>query len=98
HSPISPRSPRLTCAMPPGAVGDPEGIGAVRLLRGILIAFEGIDGAGKTTQAKLLARRLVDAGLSVVETKEPTGGPHGQRLRASATSRRLKPEEELETF
>jgi dTMP kinase len=72
--------------------------GSVRLSRGLLVAFEGIDGAGKTTQAQLLARRLRDVGLPVTATKEPTSGPYGQRLRASATSGRLEREDELQTF
>ena len=70
----------------------------VRLPRGVLVAFEGIDGAGKTTQARLLADRLQVAGLRVVTTKEPTNGPHGMRLRASAASGRLPAEEELDLF
>ena len=44
--------------------------------RGILIAFEGIDGAGKTTQLGRLARRLQAQGREVVCSREPTaGGP-----------------------
>jgi dTMP kinase len=70
----------------------------VRLARGILVAFEGIDGSGKTTQARLLANRLETAGVSVVATREPTDGPHGRRLRASAATGRLPKEEELRAF
>lgn len=66
--------------------------------RGVLVAFEGIDGAGKSTQVRLLAARLRAAGRAVVTTKEPTGGPHGVRLRASAQAGRLSPEEELAAF
>lgn len=65
---------------------------------GILVAFEGIDGAGKTTQAALLATRLKAAGVEVVSSKEPTGGVWGRRLRESAASGRLSPEEELAAF
>jgi dTMP kinase len=65
---------------------------------GVLIAIEGIDGAGKTTQAGLIAERLRAAGLEVVRTKEPTDGPWGQRLRASAATGRLSSEEELRAF
>ena len=39
--------------------------------RGKFIVFEGIDGAGKTTQAKLLAERLRKEGHKVTETCEP---------------------------
>jgi dTMP kinase len=66
--------------------------------RGLLIAFEGIDGGGKTTQATRLRDHLVRLGREVVLTKEPTNGPWGQRLRASAKTGRLPPEEELELF
>lgn len=64
----------------------------------MLVAIEGIDGAGKTTQVALVAEALEREGYEVVRTHEPTDGPHGRRLRASATLGRLSPEEELETF
>jgi dTMP kinase len=66
--------------------------------RGRLIAFEGIDGAGKTTQARRLAATLRADGLEVIETKEPTNGPIGQRIRASAQTGRLPIDEELALF
>lgn len=66
--------------------------------RGVLIVFEGIDGAGKTTQARNLAASLRAQGLEVVESKEPTHGPAGKRLRESAATGRLSAEEELELF
>lgn len=65
---------------------------------GILIAFEGIDGAGKTTQANLLRDALTAVGETVILTKEPTNGKWGSLLRESATSGRLPPEEELKAF
>lgn len=37
----------------------------------MFIVFEGIDGAGKTTQAKLLERKLLDNNIDAVYTKEP---------------------------
>ena len=43
--------------------------------KGIYIAFEGIDGAGKTTQAPILKKYLEKKGKSVVLTKEPTQEP-----------------------
>lgn len=64
----------------------------------MLIAFEGIDGAGKTTQARRLVERLRAQGRAARYTKEPTDGPHGAALRASATTGRLPPERELELF
>ena len=67
--------------------------------RGLLIALEGIDGTGKSTQVKLLARRIEEAGREVVTTFEPTDGPHGRRLRALLANRAaLTPEEELRLF
>ncbi len=66
--------------------------------RGVLVAIEGIDGAGKTTQIGRLRDWLTARGLEVVCTKEPTNGPHGARLRASAASGRLSLDEELALF
>jgi dTMP kinase len=65
---------------------------------GLLVAFEGIDGAGKTTQLGLLASSLEERGWRVLRTKEPTDGPHGRRLRSSAKTGRLPAHEELELF
>lgn len=60
--------------------------------------FEGIDGAGKTTQARALAKNIRSLGFEVIESKEPTNGPWGQKLRASASTGRLPPRDELELF
>jgi dTMP kinase len=46
------------------------------------IAFEGADGAGKTTQARLLAAHLRASGADVVEVREPGGTPTGESVRA----------------
>ena len=62
---------------------------------GLLIAVEGIDGAGKTTLAHALADRFRAAGYLVNYGKEPTAGTWGQILRASAANGRLSPAEEL---
>lgn len=48
---------------------------------GLFIAFEGGDGAGKSTQAKLLAEVLQRSGHEVVLTREPGGTPVGEQLR-----------------
>ncbi len=49
--------------------------------RGRLIVFEGIDGAGKTTQIELLTRRLQESGRRVYRTAEPTESVSGGLLR-----------------
>jgi dTMP kinase len=67
-------------------------------LPGWLLVLEGIDGAGKTTQAQLLQHALQARGLPVERTKEPTTGPWGKLLRESATTGRLSLEEEIEAF
>ena len=67
--------------------------------RGMLIAFEGIDGTGKSTQLPMLAAYLRRLGCEVVETREPTMGPHGQRIRLLYQDRlQVSREEELELF
>jgi dTMP kinase len=49
---------------------------------GRLIAFEGVEGAGKSTQLELLRRQLEGRGREVVVTREPGGTPVGERVRA----------------
>lgn len=63
-----------------------------------MIAFEGIDGSGKSTQATLLADWAAKHGLEAVRTREPTTGPWGMKVRESKVSGRLSPDEELECF
>lgn len=52
--------------------------------RGRLLAFEGLDGCGKSTQIGALARALREAGRDVLATREPTDGPWGRRIREMA--------------
>jgi dTMP kinase len=49
--------------------------------RGRFITIEGGDGAGKTTQAELLAARLERSGFGVRLTREPGGSPGGEAVR-----------------
>lgn len=52
------------------------------LNRGLFITLEGIDGCGKTTQAKMLAEALEEIGLRVTLVREPGGTALGERIRA----------------
>ena len=49
---------------------------------GRLIAFEGVEGSGKSTQLELLRRLLEERGREVLVTREPGGTPAGERVRA----------------
>jgi dTMP kinase len=53
-----------------------------REMKGFFLTVEGIEGCGKTTQLKRLAKQLRDAGRNCVTTKEPGGTPIGDRVRA----------------
>lgn len=68
------------------------------LPRGILLAFEGIDGSGKSTQARLVAEWAEGLGLDVVRTREPTDGPWGRKIREARFTARLSPDDEVDAF
>ncbi|MDF9798157.1 dTMP kinase [Catalinimonas alkaloidigena] len=51
------------------------------MTKNVMIALEGIDGSGKSTQIKLLAEHLEKAGHKVYTTFEPTDSPIGKMIR-----------------
>jgi dTMP kinase len=61
------------------------------MARGRLIVFEGAEGAGKTTQIRILAERLAAAGIPTVAVREPGGTPVGDSIREIL----LHPEQEI---
>ena len=66
--------------------------------RGIFIVFEGVDGAGKSTQIDMLRQTLSAIGYQVVTSREPTDGDWGKKIRQSATTGRMPLAEELDAF
>ncbi len=65
----------------------------------MLIAFEGIDGTGKSSQIEFLAAALRKMGQQVLCTREPTDGEYGRRIRELYVRRdQVSREEELELF
>jgi len=68
--------------------------------RGHLVSFEGMDGAGKTTQLELLAERLDGDRVPVMRLREPGGTPLGERVREMLLDRKLQrtPSAELLLF
>jgi len=59
--------------------------------RGRFITFEGVDGAGKSTQIEALAQRLQQRGVALVRTREPGGTPLGEALRGIMLSQAMDP-------
>lgn len=67
--------------------------------KGFLISIEGIDGAGKSTQIKMLDRWLHDRKIEHVILKEPTSGQYGSEIaRRAVAHEHTSPEEELRLF
>lgn len=59
--------------------------------RGRFITFEGGEGAGKSTQLRLLQQRLASRGIEVVATREPGGSPRAESIRALLLSAKVMP-------
>ncbi|HOI44607.1 MAG TPA: dTMP kinase [Candidatus Aminicenantes bacterium] len=67
--------------------------------KGFLIVLEGIDGSGKTTQAKTLLRRLRGMGVEAVYFREPSRSRWGREIKRKAVEAgSLTPREELDLF
>ncbi len=69
--------------------------------RGRFITFEGIDGSGKSTQARLLHDRLKNAGHDAVLTREPGGSAGAEEIRrllVEGDPERWSPETEILLF
>ncbi len=74
---------------------------AVPRPHGLFISFEGIDGSGKSTQARLLFDHLSSEGRDAILTREPGGSPGAEQIRALVLSGdvdRWSPETELLLF
>ena len=64
----------------------------------MLIAFEGIDGCGKTTQSKKLYRYLTEKGIPVSLYREPGGTKLGEKLREIIIAEEMDERTELFLF
>lgn len=70
-------------------------------MSGMFLTFEGIDGSGKSSQAKLLAESLRKAAYLVVQTREPGGSPGAEEIRrllVEGEPGRWSPETEILLF
>ncbi len=69
-------------------------------MKGKFITFEGIDGSGKSTQLRMLAKELSSSGIDVITTHEPGGTPLGRALREAflETKETVAPMAELLSF
>lgn len=90
--------PARSCAtlnqMHPAASSEPDTVCPIP--GGFLVAVEGIDGSGKTTQIELLTKFCSENRLAHVVSKEPTQGKYGMLIRNSAAQGRLSVQEEVE--
>ncbi len=71
----------------------------MKLKKGVLIVLDGIDGTGKTTQAKRLLATLRNKGVDAVYFREPSNSKFGLEIKRKAViADSLTPEEELDLF
>ena len=49
--------------------------------KGIFITFEGVEGAGKTTQIEIVKKRLEEENIEFILTREPGGTSIGEKIR-----------------
>ncbi|UCE41121.1 MAG: dTMP kinase [Candidatus Aminicenantes bacterium] len=71
----------------------------MKLKKGVLIVLDGIDGTGKTSQAKRLLETLLKKGADAVYFLEPSNSHWGKTIKAKAViADSLTPEEELDLF
>ncbi len=66
--------------------------------RGLLVAFEGIDGSGKSTQARMLYEWLLSKGYRAILLREPTDGIYGKLIRKKLRNGDASPEEIYKLF
>lgn len=67
-------------------------------MRGRFITFEGIDGAGKSTQIDVIEATLKARGIDVIRTREPGGTPLGEVIRKELLSVSMDPATETLLF
>jgi len=77
-----PYTPPVARSRPTGSAASNGRVGGLEASRGLLLAFEGGEGSGKSTQARLLAIWLRENGYDVLATHEPGATKVGMRLRA----------------
>ncbi len=58
--------------------------------KGVLVALEGVDGSGKSTQARHITQYLKDKGLDIVAAREPGGTDLGDEIRSMLIDPRIR--------
>ncbi|MBT9129940.1 MAG: Thymidylate kinase [candidate division WS2 bacterium] len=66
--------------------------------KGIFITIEGLDGAGKSLQANLLAKKLLEIGFPVTLTREPGGTQVAEKIREVILNQRISSKVEALLF